>query len=69
MSTSIHSIAGGAGLAPAIRKRPRSALVRTLSTWPVMAALVMLAIIVLAAISANLLGLADPRAINPLLGM
>ncbi|MCS3507963.1 ABC transporter permease [Achromobacter sp. JUb104] len=66
MSTSIHSIAGGAGLAPAIRKRPRSALVRTLSTWPVMAALVMLAIIVLAAISANLLGLADPMAINPM---
>ncbi|WP_442854134.1 ABC transporter permease [Achromobacter spanius] len=38
---------------------------RTLSTWPVMAALVMLAVIVLAAISANLLGLADPMAINP----
>lgn len=66
MSTSIHSIAGGAGVAPAIRKRPRSALVLTLSTWPVMAALVMLAIIVLAAISANLLGLADPMAINPM---
>ena len=66
MSTSIRSIAGGAGLAPAIRKRPRSALLRTLSTGPVMAALVMLAIIVLAAISANLLGLADPMAINPM---
>ncbi len=66
MSTSIHSISGGAGVAPAARKRPRSALVRTLSTWPVMAALVMLAVIVLAAISANLLGLADPMAINPM---
>lgn len=66
MSTSIHSIAGGAGLVPAARKPPRSALVRTLSTWPVMAALVMLAVIVLAAVSANLLGLADPMAINPM---
>lgn len=66
MSTSIHSIAGGAGHAPAARKPPRSALVRTLSTWPVMAALVMLAVIVLAAVSANLLGLADPMAINPM---
>ena len=66
MSTSIHSIAGGAGVVPAARKPPRSALVRTLSTWPVMAALVMLAVIVLAAVSANLLGLADPMAINPM---
>jgi len=66
MSTSIHSIAGGAGLVPAARKPPRSALVRTLSTWPVMAALVLLAVIVLAAVSANLLGLADPMAINPM---
>ncbi|WP_286890477.1 MULTISPECIES: ABC transporter permease [Achromobacter] len=66
MSTSIHSIAGGTGAAPAVRKPPRSALVRTLSTWPVMAALVMLAVIVLAAVSANLLGLADPMAINPM---
>ncbi|WP_367353270.1 ABC transporter permease [Achromobacter animicus] len=66
MSTSIHSIAGGAGHVPAARKPPRSALVRTLSTWPVMAALVMLAVIVLAAFSANLLGLADPMAINPM---
>ncbi len=66
MSTSIHSIAGGAGIVPAARKPPRSALVRTLSTWPVMAALVMLAVIVLAAVSANLLGLADPMAINPM---
>lgn len=66
MSTSIHSIAGGAGLVPAARKPPRSALVRTLSTWPVMAALVMLGVIVLAAVSANLLGLADPMAINPM---
>lgn len=66
MSTSIHSIAGGAGLVPAARKPPRSALVRTLSTWPVMAALVMLAVIVLAAVLANLLGLADPMAINPM---
>ncbi len=66
MSTSIHSIAGGAGLVPAARKPPRSALVRTLSTWPVMAALVMLAVIVLAAVSANLLGLADPMAVNPM---
>ncbi|PTW94980.1 peptide ABC transporter permease [Achromobacter mucicolens] len=66
MSTSIHSIAGGAGLVSAARKPPRSALVRTLSTWPVMAALVMLAVIVLAAVSANLLGLADPMAINPM---
>lgn len=66
MSTSIHSIAGGAGLVPAGRKPPRSALVRTLSTWPVMAALVLLAVIVLAAVSANLLGLADPMAINPM---
>lgn len=66
MSTSIHSIAGGTGVAPAARKPPRSALVRTLSTWPVMAALVMLAVIVLAAVSANLLGLADPLAINPM---
>ncbi len=66
MSTSIHSIAGGAGLVPAGRKPPRSALVRTLSTWPVMAALVLLAVIVLAAVSANLVGLADPMAINPM---
>lgn len=66
MSTSIHSIAGGAGVVPATRKPPRSALVRTLSTWPVMAALVMLGVIVLAAVSANLLGLADPMAINPM---
>ncbi|WP_334165551.1 ABC transporter permease [Achromobacter mucicolens] len=66
MSTSIHSIAGGAGLVPAARKPPRSALVRTLSTWPVMAALVLLAVIVLAAVLANLLGLADPMAINPM---
>lgn len=66
MSTSIHSIAGGAGVAPAIRKWPRSVLVRTLSTWPVMTALTLLAVIVLAAVSANLLGLADPMAINPM---
>ncbi|QVQ26020.1 ABC transporter permease [Achromobacter deleyi] len=66
MSTSIHSMAGAAAAAPAVRKRPRSALVRTLSTGPVMAALVMLAVIVLAAIAANLLGLADPMAINPM---
>ncbi|QYJ21583.1 ABC transporter permease [Achromobacter sp. ES-001] len=66
MSTSIHSIAGGAGAAPAIRKPPASALVRTLSTWPVMAALAVLGVIVLAAISANLLGLADPMAIDPM---
>ncbi|TRM50647.1 ABC transporter permease [Achromobacter sp. LC458] len=66
MSTSIHSIAGGAGAAPAIRKRPAPALVRTLSTWPVMAALAVLGVIVLAAISANLLGLADPMAIDPM---
>lgn len=48
------------------RRRPRPALVRALSSWPVMAALVMLAVIVLAAIAANLLGLADPMAINPM---
>ncbi|MGV2863925.1 ABC transporter permease [Achromobacter sp. AGC39] len=66
MSTSIHSIAGGAGVAPAIRQRPASALVRTFSTWPVMAAMMMLAIIVLAAISANWLQMADPMAIDPM---
>lgn len=52
--------------APVPRRRPRPALVRALSSWPVMAALVMLAVIVLAAIAANLLGLADPMAINPM---
>lgn len=66
MSTSIHSMAGTVAAAPVVRRRPRSALVRTLSTGPVMAALVMLSVIVLAAIAANMLGLADPMAINPM---
>jgi peptide/nickel transport system permease protein len=66
MSSSIHSMTGALTAAPVPRRRARSALARTLSSWPVMAALVMLAVIVLAAIAANLLGLADPMAINPM---
>lgn len=66
MSTSIHPTAGAVAAAPAVRRRPRSALVCTLSTGPVMAALVMLSVIVLAAVAANVLGLADPMAINPM---
>lgn len=66
MSSSIHSITGAVAAAPLLRRRPRSALFRTLSSRPVMAAFAMLAVIVLAAIAANLLGLADPMAINPM---
>ncbi|ALM83428.1 ABC transporter permease [Bordetella sp. N] len=62
-SASAPTATTAAAAAPA---RPRSALRANFGSGPVLAACTVLAIIILAALAANLLGLADPLAINPM---